>query len=299
MKCRYGNNGVNIGIDIDELIEILKQNDDKSFIVKPVEGSGGYGIQHLKYNKKHPQLNNSYFENYFKKYFSYYGGQDLLIQEFITGNNISSSVLSTKNQAKAIINSKMLIESDFGEENNFKYSGNIVPYTDISDNKSTPTDFQGIDNEIINDISEKIISKFGLIGSNGVDMIINNDNNDNNKENIYIIEVNPRFQGTYECVEKVLRINLLEAHIKACEGELISVPTAKYCSMKRIIYTKERIKVGILSIDNVYDIPYNGTIIEKDQPLSTVITCENNIKDAENKIKEAISNVNRNILPIN
>lgn len=318
-KLKYGYSN---SYDIGELVEILKQYDDKSFIVKPLEGSGGYGVQHLKYNKEHHQLNNSYFENYFKKHFSYYKEQDFLIQEFIPGNNISSSVLATKDQTKSIINSKILIESDFGEENNFKYSGNIVPYNhNIINNKSNITDLlsidnrinnrtynnidnkianginnsiaNGIGNEIINDIAEEIVSKFRLIGSNGVDMITKYDKSMNNEENVYIVEINPRFQGTYECVEKVLGINLLEAHIKACEGELIKVPKAKCYSMKRIIYTKERLKVGNLSIDNVYDIPYEGVIIEKDQPLSTIISCGNSIKDAENKTKKVISNINR------
>lgn len=272
---------------IDEMVEILNQHTETSFIVKPLQGSGGYGVKYLDSNKKH-QFNDRYFE----KYFSEYKGQDFLVQEFIEGNNISSSLLSTKKQTKNIINSKMLTESNFGE-NNFKYSGNIVPYNNIL--KSVKNTNNEINDKIINDISEKIVSKFRLIGSNGVDMIINND------EKIYIIEVNPRFQGTYECIEKVLGINLLDAHMKACDGEIISIPKDKteYCSMKRIIYSKKRVKVGNLFIDNVYDIPYNGVIIEKDQPLSTIVSYDNNIKNTENKLNKAISNINKNIYSYN
>lgn len=52
------------------------------------------------------------------------------------------------------------------------------------------------------------------MGSNGVDMVMTHDK-------IYVIEVNPRLQGTFECAE-LLGINVLDAHIKACkEGILI------------------------------------------------------------------------------
>lgn len=270
---------------IDEIVDILNQHSDTSFIAKPLQGSGGYGVKYLDYTKKH-HFNDSYFENYFSEY----EGETFLFQEFIEGDNISSSVLSTKKQAQNIINSKMLTESNFGE-NNFKYSGNIVPYTNIL--KSNTNSANEINDKEIKDISEKIISKFSLVGSNGVDMIIKNDKNKN--EEIYIIEANPRFQGTYECVEKVLGINLLDAHIKAYDGELINIPNTNGYSMKKIIYTKERIKVGDLFIDNVYDIPYNGVIIEKDQPLSTIISYDKNIKNTKNKLKKAIFDVNKNI----
>lgn len=274
---------------IDEIVEIINQHIDTSFIAKPLQGSGGYGVNYLDYNKKH-EFNDSYFE----KYFSDYEGQTFLFQEFIEGDNISSSVLSTKKEAQNIINSKMLTESNFGE-NNFKYSGNIVPYNNIL--KSAKSHANETNDREIKDISEKIISKFSLIGSNGADMIIKKDKNKN--EEIYIIEVNPRFQGTYECVEKVLGINLLDAHMKACDGELINIPNTKCYSMKKIIYAKERVKVGNLFIDSVYDIPYKGVIVEKDQPLSTIVSYDKNIKNTENKLKKAISDINKSIYSYN
>ena len=77
------------------------------------------------------------------------------------------------------------------------------------------------------DTSEKLIRKFELIGSNGVDFILN-------KNGLYIIEINPRIQGTFECVQQALGINMLEAHIKACQNEIISIDKAKYYSYKKI-----------------------------------------------------------------
>ena len=83
------------------------------------------------------------------------------------------------------------------------------------------------------DTSEDLIKQFNLIGSNGVDYILDKDGK------LKIIEINPRFQGTYELVENSLDINLLDAHIKACEGEIIDIPNPSQYSIKKIIYARK------------------------------------------------------------
>lgn len=271
--------------NISEVMEIAKQYDDKEFIIKPLQGSGGYGVERLNYSED----NDLKVIDLMRKY-SNYEDSDFLLQEFLHGPNISSSVLGTKNEAKTIINSRMLTETDFGIKNSFKYCGNIVPLnTNVlrKFNKNEYNNFHGkiISSKTIDKLSEDLISKFKLLGSNGVDMIINNDN-------IYIIEVNPRFQGTYEIAENVLNINLLESHIKACNNELIDIPKPKGYSIKKIIYSKEKSMIGNLDIENVYDIPYEGVIIEKKEPVATIITHESHLNKAIDKLKVASKSIN-------
>ena len=144
-------------------------------------------------------------------------------------------------------------------------------------------------NDEMKNTSEDLIKQFNLIGSNGVDYIL-----DNNGE-LKIIEINPRFQGTYELVENVLGINLLDAHIKACEGEIIDIPNPSQYSIKRIIYARKQVSIGNLNIPNVYDIPYEGVKIEKDQPLVTIISSSKDLKTATNNAKIAEEKVYENI----
>jgi len=281
-KIKYKN-------DISEVNEIAKQYEGTSFIIKPLKGSGGYGISYLKYDKEN-EFKDRYLEEIGKKYQGC-EGCDFLVQEYIKGMNISSSVLSSNKKSKVIINSKILTERDFGKKNSFKYCGNIVP---INYSQKRQVDIGQV-----NDISEKIIEKFKLIGSNGIDMIIDKKSNNNEP---YIIEINPRFQGTYECVEEILGVNLLNAHIKACQGELIEIPKPKpdEYSIKRIIYSDKKIKVGDLKInDNIYDIPFKGVIIEKDEPLLTIVTSKNNIQNAKNIINNSVRKINENITILN
>lgn len=298
--------------NIDETLEIIKQNNAITFIIKPIEGSGGYGVNYLKYDDKNKfKKNNSYidFQN-----FSNYEKCGFIIQEYIEGTNISSSVLSTKNESKTIMISKMLTESDFSIKNSFKYCGNIVPFnlkdiTDLnnSNNSINPINYTHHINSI-NNISEELISQLKLVGSNGIDMILTNKYKANKSAKItenedpYIIEVNPRFQGTYECIEEVLGINLLYAHIKACNDELINIPKTKKdeFSIKRIIYSNKKIKVGNITTDkSIYDIPHNGVVIEKDEPLVTIVTPKNNLESCKNILKNSMDEIDKNINPYN
>ena len=110
-----------------------------------------------------------------------------------------------------------------------------------------------------------------------------------------VIEINPRLQGTYELVENACGINLLDAHIKACEGEIIDIPEANQYSLKKIIYARKQVKIGNLNIPNVFDIPYEGVKIEKDQPLVTIISSNKNLETAMKDLKIAENEVYENI----
>ena len=270
--------------DVGELNEILQQYSNNQFILKPLQGSGGLGIFLLN-NESCDELKqvseicqNISLENY-------------ILQEHIEGTNVSSSVLSSHNERKNLINSRLITEHDLGNES-YEYSGNILPLDENSfrmfnDNR-TEINADELNDEMKN-TSEDLIKEFNLIGSNGVDYIL-----DKNGE-LKIIEINPRFQGTYELVENSLGINLLDAHIKACEGEIIDIPNPSQYSIKKIIYARKQVNIGNLNIPNVYDIPYEGVKIEKDQPLVTIISSNKNLETAINDVKIAEDEVYKNI----
>ena len=124
-------------------------------------------------------------------------------------------------------------ENDFEKNGSFIYVGNILPLTHESI-MAKVKDMEEINNQMKN-TSENLAEKFKLLGSNGVDYILND-------KGLYVIEINPRLQGTFECVEKSLGINMLEAHIMACRGEIIEIPKPQYYSYKKIIYSPTRMK---------------------------------------------------------
>ena len=253
--------------DIDEAREINKTYPETKFILKPVQGSGGYDINLLN-NDSNIVFNDKKF----------------MIQEYISGINVSSSLLADGDDAKTIINSRLLTENDFEKNNSFIYVGNILPLTD----ESILADIEDITkiNESMNATSENLACKFNLVGSNGVDYILNDDG-------LYVIEINPRIQGTFECAEKSLGINMIDAHIKACQGEIIEVPEAKYYSYKKIIYSPTRMKYEKIDLDNIYDLPHIGSITEKSEPLLTIIDRDRDFEKLYKKVELASEKVNR------
>ena len=253
--------------DIDEAREINKTYPETKFILKPVQGSGGYDINLLN-NDSNIVFNDKKF----------------MIQEYISGINVSSSLLADGDDAKTIINSRLLTENDFEKNNSFIYVGNILPLTDESI-LANIEDIAKI-NESMNATSENLACKFNLVGSNGVDYILNDDG-------LYVIEINPRIQGTFECAEKSLGINMLDAHIKACQGEIIEVPEAKYYSYKKIIYSPTRMKYEKIDLDNIYDLPHIGSITEKSEPLLTIIDRDRDFEKLYKKVELASEKVNR------
>ncbi|MBO6274786.1 MAG: ATP-grasp domain-containing protein [Methanobrevibacter sp.] len=254
--------------DVDEAIEISENKPEVKYIIKPVKGSGGYDINLLN-NDSTIQLNDS--ENY-------------ILQEYIDGINLSSSILARKDIKKTIMNSRLLTENDFKNNNSYIYIGNILPLT----KESSLSNIGNIDeiNKQMIETSQNLAYKFNFIGSNGVDYILN-------ENGLYVIEVNPRIQGTFECVEKSLQINMLDAHIKSCMNESVEIPKAKYYSYKKIIYSPCRNKYSKIDLDNIYDLPHIGTITEKSEPLLTIIDKDTDFKKLYEKVENSSRIVNQ------
>ena len=245
--------------DIDEAVEINENNPTKQYILKPLQGSGGYDVNLLN-NETKIQFNDEKF----------------IMQEYISGINLSSSLLASKDKIKTIVNSRLLTMNDFENDNSFIYVGNITPLT-----KESIMSDVGNFNEITKEMSktsEKLGKKFNLLGSNGVDYILN-------ENGLYVIEINPRIQGTFECVENVFRINMLDAHIKACQGRIIEMPKAENYCYKKIIYSPTRMKYEPIDLDNIYDLPHHGSITEKHEPLLTIIDKSEDFKKLYKKVE--------------
>jgi len=218
-------------------------------VVKPVRGFGGLGIRTAQSPKE--------IEKAFSEAFLIC--KDLLVQKAINGIHASVSFLVADKDVKVLTLNKQLLGLDFlFQREPFGYCGNTVPL-----------DCSGLIAEKCRYIVEKIALHFGLKGSNGIDFVISEEGTP------YVVEVNPRFQGTLECVEKVLGINLVESHVNAClHGFLPAVEqkTSTFCT-RLILYAPERIMTPDLTVfREVRDVPLPGIIVEKGEPLCSIIT---------------------------
>lgn len=247
--------------DVGEAGEIASNYPGKDFLIKPVHGSGGYGIRELN------EVEDLDFTGH-------------LLQEKLTGVNLSASVISTGSESRSIFTSQQIIgDPVLCQREPYGYCGNIAPLTD------------GNAAGKISRVAEEIIDYLKLIGSNGVDFILQ-------EGDLYVIEVNPRIQGTMECAEQSLKINMAEAHIKACQGELMDVPGPSSFAVKMIVHARERSQVGKIDFKGVYDLPAENVIIEEGEPVATVVNSSRILEDAVYSTKKQVDAVYRNLTPI-
>jgi predicted ATP-grasp superfamily ATP-dependent carboligase len=219
-------------------------------MIKPSVGFAGSGIRKVS-NKKQlvKELLNQFSTNI----------PHIILQEFIKGVPTSVSFLANDTESILVcVNEQLLGFENTHQPEPFGYCGNITPY---NTNKSTLEKYQRI--------VKKISKSFKLIGSNGIDITLTKDNIP------YVIEVNPRFQGSIGCVERVLDINLVKMHITACKEKRLPQKIAypsRY-STRLILYTpKKIIAPNLVSKPYLTDIPFPGSIIEKGEPLCSIFT---------------------------
>ena len=133
--------------------------------------------------------------------------------------------------------------------------------------------------ERIMEISSALGKKLGLFGSNGFDFVIGP------KNEAYLMEVNPRFQATLECIQFVTGLNLIEEHIKAFCGELPrKVPRPEGFAAKMIVFSKHKcIYPDLSGIESIFDISKTGVIVDKGKPACTVQVVAEEREKAVNK----------------
>ncbi|RXA19671.1 ATP-grasp domain-containing protein [Methanosarcina sp. MSH10X1] len=208
--------------------------------------------------------------------------QKVVVQEFIEGIPSSVSLLSTKNEALAVAVNEQLIGIPWLSRLPFAYCGNITPFR---------TDKV----EEIETLAEELVLGFKLQGSNGVDFLIS-------EKGPVVLEINPRFQGSLDTVEKAMNINLFNAHVDCFRGELPEKPEAKCFAARGIIYSDRELFIDRRLMDVILrekgaDIPSQGTVAEPDGPLTSLFACTStreeavlSIKRGANRIKAFIEN---------
>lgn len=217
------------------------------FIIKPLNGFGGTFIRLIRNRQE------------MEKVFSVISkaSENVIVQEYVEGVNASISILAVESDVKVLsVNEQLLGLRCVFQSEPFGYCGNIVPL------KVSSSVFENC-----RLIAEKIAFHFGLKGSNGIDIVIP----ENGKP--HVIEVNPRFQGTLRCVERVFGINLVESHIKAClYGELPETrELSKFCT-RLVLYTPKRVFAPDLTgFKELWDIPLPNSILEQGEPLCSIL----------------------------
>ena len=199
---------------------------------------------------------------------------EFLFQEYIKGKPASVSVISSKQDSISVCVNEQLIGLDsVCAPGSLVYCGNISPFV---------TEFS----ERVCEIAEELTTELGLLGSNGIDFVISDDKP-------YIIEVNPRLQGSLDTVELSTDLNLIDAHVKAVSGILPERVAVKRYAVKAIVFAKHEWTVmrnSYLDMAGIVDVPEKGRIVKSGEPIATAI----GIGDSrESAFAAAMKNVER------
>lgn len=235
---------------VEDFEEARRESKDIGYplIVKPSSGFGGAGLRKARDLRE------------LKRAFGGASRRDknALIQKFVRGKNASVSLISSiKGAVTLTLNEQLVGIRELGQREPFGYCGNVVP---ILAPRSVLMKCRSV--------VERVVQHFGLVGSNGVDLVIS-------EEGIpHVVEVNPRFQGTLECVERVLGMNIVEAHVKACMEETLPRVERKPSSFwgRLILFAPERLIAPDLGLfEEARDIPLPSVIVEKGEPVCSIV----------------------------
>ncbi len=249
--------------DYQELVEITK-----SFSFPLVtRGDGGGGGAGIKLWKNLTELKD------------YFGSKDeeqektIWVQEYIEGIDASSTVNCLKNEVQLLsVNRQLIGDKNLRAPSEFAYSGNIVPLNYDSYNKDSSLEEKHLET------IRKLFQKLQLMGSNGVDFIIK-------YEKLFFMEVNPRFQGSIECVQYATGYNLVQLHLDAfhkIKHDLPAIPIHKQYSVKGILFSDCEQPFPVKEYPKnewIVDRTHKEVLLEKSDPFcSIVLPCKDSEK---------------------
>lgn len=187
-------------------------------------------------------------------------------QQEVEGVPISALCLCVGKQSQ-LIGVNRQFTCAFSSALPYVYAGALANYN--VDSKNT--------DKIISYISN-LSNYFNMNGLCSVDMIVHGDS-------ILVLEVNPRVSATYELYERVQpALNLIDAHIRVCEGERLSpFETNKKQCAAAIVYADGADKVPNLEWPIwASDRPEVGRELDKYDPICTVHALFDDAEDLYN-----------------
>jgi predicted ATP-grasp superfamily ATP-dependent carboligase len=199
------------------------------------------------------------------------------IQEQIIGIDASASVICSDNNVGIVsINRQIIGNSRLGAPGPFSYCGNVVPL-----DNTTLTHANKNHKEILNRVNE-LITNLQLVGSNGIDFVIADNQ-------LFFMEINPRIQGSLECIQKATDINLVKLHLDSFQKNLELneiVPKYKRWGFKGILFNNQEIlKVRKYPKSSaIVDRTHHNVILEKDDPFCSVVFSARNLHDGYKKL---------------
>ncbi|UCC20457.1 MAG: ATP-grasp domain-containing protein [Promethearchaeota archaeon] len=250
------------------------------FILKKKKSAGGINVFKIESENQLISLVKSFEKNEFLP-------SEWIIQEYIKGIPISSTIISNGKECEVITINRQIIGKKFlNSPKEFMYCGNIVPAQLLKEEEA-----------LVTDISISLTKELGLKGINGFDFVL--------KDHYpYFMECNPRIPGSIRASETALNLNLLDLHIKSFNPfewenikSLLKSAESNNFITKLIYFTPKEIDKKFIpkinSLKYIHDKSEPRNRILKGEPLCTILYEGKNISESYNGAIEVVNKINR------
>jgi len=217
---------------------------DGPWLLKPLASGGGAGIQAWERGAPVPE--------------GYY------VQEFIEGEPGSVAFVASREGVRLLGVFQQLIGVEAFGASGFKYCGNIL------DGSLPPGSWMARAGVAL---ARAVSAEYELSGVNGIDVIARGGV-------LYPVEINPRWSGSMELIERAHGISVFTAHAQACtDGTLpafdaLAAPPIGRSIGKAVLFARHDVTIGDTvpwCVDGlVRDVPRPGTVIRTGEPVCTV-----------------------------
>ena len=198
-------------------------------------------------------------------------GEAHILQEYIEGRPASAAFVADGQRSVLIGLTEQLIGRRELGARGFAWCGNILPL-------ALPPAEGVIVLEAVERMAARLTCRFGLQGVNGVDLVVA-DGLDG-RPCPFLVEVNPRYTGSMELVERAYGLNVFSLHLEALAGRLPDFSLAEHLRPqgqyfgKGIVYARRTVimpeTVGWTE-QGRRDVPFPGEQIKAGHPVCTVL----------------------------
>ncbi len=192
-----------------------------------------------------------------------------IIQRYIDGIPCSVSLIASSKEITPISCNLILAGWNEMNANGFRYSGNITPFAIDSETRRE-----------LERIAVETVELFDLHGSIGVDFVL--------ADKPYVLEINPRFQGSLDSIEWSCDVNIFKLHVMGCEGKRVEKPKIKRFAIRAILFANERTVIKRELTGNAFfaDVPMAGAIYERGDPIVSILASGYSEEDVKKKAIE-------------
>jgi predicted ATP-grasp superfamily ATP-dependent carboligase len=213
----------------------------------------------------------------------------LCYQRRVAGTPCAAVFVAAQGSASLLGVTRQLVGEAWLGAHGFQYAGSIGPWPVSEVALAT-----------ITRIGKVIAEQFELLGLFGVDMVIEADN-------VWTIEVNPRYTASVEIVERVTNIQAIAMHAAACNNSQLpnirvpaesAVANATHCHGKAVLFSRRDIEISKQIADATLagslkkpwpshgDISLAGTPIQSGRPILTLFAEGDTVDEVECQLRE-------------